>query len=75
MEPADAGEHELVGELLSQLKEGQEEVDGKLDSMRSENEALWGEVLSLRQKHNQQQKIVNKLIQVSFEKNAMKNKM
>ena len=31
--------------------------------MRSENEALWGEVLSLRQKHNQQQKIVNKLIQ------------
>ena len=75
MEPADAGEHELVGELLSQLKEGQEEVDGKLDSMRSENEALWGEVLSLRQKHNQQQKIVNKLIQVSFEKTAMKNKM
>jgi len=63
VEPADAGEHELVGELLSQLKEGQEEVDGKLDSMRSENEALWGEVLSLRQKHNQQQKIVNKLIQ------------
>ena len=45
------------------LRERQEEVDGKLDSMRSENEALWGEVLSLRQKHNQQQKIVNKLIQ------------
>ena len=64
-----------MGELLSQLKEGQEEVDGKLDSMRSENEALWGEVLSLRQKHNQQQKIVNKLIQVSFAKIAMKTKM
>jgi len=37
--------------------------DNKLDNMRSENEALWGEVLSLRQKHHQQQKIVNKLIQ------------
>ena len=48
---------------MGALKERQEDLDGKLDSMRSENEALWGEVLSLRQKHNQQQKIVNKLIQ------------
>lgn len=29
----------------------------------SENEALWREVASLRQKHAQQQKVVNKLIQ------------
>ena len=57
---------EKVTEVLSEvgaLKERQEEIDNKLDSMRSENEALWGEVLSLRQKHSQQQKIVNKLIQ------------
>ena len=55
-----------VNEVLYEvgaLKERQEDLDGKLDTMRSENEALWGEVLSLRQKHNQQQKIVNKLIQ------------
>ena len=57
---------ELVNEFLvemGQMKERQDDLDNKLESMRSENEALWGEVLSLRQKHNQQQKIVNKLIQ------------
>jgi len=57
---------EKVTEVLSEvgvLKERQEDLDNKLENMRSENEALWGEVLSLRQKHNQQQKIVNKLIQ------------
>ena len=48
---------------VGQLKDRQEDLDGKLDTMRNENEALWGEVLSLRQKHSQQQKIVNKLIQ------------
>jgi len=56
---------EKVNEVLCEvgaLKERQEDLDGKLDTMRSENEALWAEVLSLRQKHNQQQKIVNKLI-------------
>ena len=57
---------EKVTEVLSEvgvLRERQEDLDSKLDNMRSENEALWGEVLSLRQKHHQQQKIVNKLIQ------------
>jgi len=57
---------EMVNEILvemSQMKEKQEDLDNKLENMKSENEALWGEVLSLRQKHNQQQKIVNKLIQ------------
>jgi hypothetical protein len=48
---------------VGQLKDRQEDLDGKLDTMRNENEALWGEVLNLRQKHSQQQKIVNKLIQ------------
>ena len=42
------------------MKVRQEDMDGKLDTMRNENEALWGEVLNLRQKHSQQQKIVNK---------------
>ena len=57
---------EKVTEVLSEvgaLKERQEDIDNKLNNMKSENEALWGEVLSLRQKHTQQQKIVNKLIQ------------
>jgi heat shock transcription factor 1 len=38
-------------------------MDGKLDTMKKENEALWREVVNLRQKHSSQQKIVNKLIQ------------
>jgi len=57
---------ELVNEFLTEMgnmKERQEDLDNKMESMRSENEALWGEVLGLRQKHHQQQKIVNKLIQ------------
>ena len=57
---------ELGNEFLTEMgnqKERQEDLDNKMESMRSENEALWGEVLSLRQKHHQQQKIVNKLIQ------------
>jgi len=54
-----------VNEVLTEvnmLKDKQEDTDIKLDNMRSENEALWQEVLNLRQKHSQQQKIVNKLI-------------
>jgi len=57
---------EKVNEVLSEvslIKDRQEDIDGKLDTMKNENEALWREVLSLRQKHTQQQKIVNKLIQ------------
>ena len=57
---------ELVTEFLTEMghmKERQEDLDNKMEGMRSENEALWGEGLSLRQKHHQQQKIVNKLIQ------------
>ena len=71
-----------MNEVLSEvslIKDRQEDLDGKLDTMKNENEALWREVslimiphfsfspfnqvLSLRQKHTQQQKIVNKLIQ------------
>ena len=56
---------EKVTEVLnevSQLKDKQEDMDSKLDTMKKENEALWREVITLRQKHSNQQKIVNKLI-------------
>ncbi|XP_042525305.1 heat shock factor protein 1 isoform X1 [Dipodomys spectabilis] len=55
-----------VAKLLTdvQLMRGKQEcVDSKLLAMKHENEALWREVASLRQKHAQQQKVVNKLIQ------------
>ncbi|XP_072269286.1 heat shock factor protein 1 [Pyxicephalus adspersus] len=53
-----------VGKLLSdvQLMKGkQENMDCRLLAMKHENEALWREVASLRQKHAQQQKVVNKV--------------
>jgi len=56
---------EKVNEVLSEvsnLKDKQDDMDNKLDSMKKENEALWREVVNLRQKHQNQQKIVNKLI-------------
>ncbi|XP_022411112.1 heat shock factor protein 1 isoform X3 [Monodon monoceros] len=55
-----------VSKLLADvqlLKGKQESVDSRLLAMKHENEALWREVASLRQKHAQQQKVVNKLIQ------------
>ncbi|XP_032897695.1 heat shock factor protein 1 isoform X5 [Amblyraja radiata] len=55
-----------VGKILNDvqiMKGKQENVDNKLINMKHENEALWREVASLRQKHAQQQKVVNKLIQ------------
>ncbi|XP_054023464.1 heat shock factor protein 1 isoform X2 [Dryobates pubescens] len=55
-----------VTKLLSDIqvmKGKQESMDSKLVAMKHENEALWREVASLRQKHAQQQKVVNKLIQ------------
>ncbi|XP_061463172.1 heat shock factor protein 1 isoform X2 [Rhineura floridana] len=55
-----------VAKLLTDvqmMKGKQENMDSKLIAMKHENEALWREVASLRQKHTQQQKVVNKLIQ------------
>ncbi|KAG7500849.1 heat shock factor protein 1 isoform X1 [Solea senegalensis] len=57
---------EEVNKILSdvQLMKGkQETIDSRINTMKHENEALWREVASLRQKHSQQQKVVNKLIQ------------
>ncbi|XP_073418486.1 heat shock factor protein 1 isoform X2 [Dendrobates tinctorius] len=55
-----------VSKLLTDvqvMKGKQETIDCRLLAMKHENEALWREVASLRQKHTQQQKVVNKLIQ------------
>ncbi|XP_068093953.1 heat shock factor protein 1 isoform X2 [Hyperolius riggenbachi] len=55
-----------VGKLLTDIqvmKGKQESMDCRLLAMKHENESLWREVASLRQKHAQQQKVVNKLIQ------------
>ncbi|XP_008297547.1 heat shock factor protein 1 isoform X2 [Stegastes partitus] len=55
-----------VNKILTdvQLMKGkQETIDSRIIAMKHENEALWREVASLRQKHTQQQKVVNKLIQ------------
>ncbi|XP_061598064.1 heat shock factor protein 1 isoform X2 [Cololabis saira] len=55
-----------VSKILNdvQLMKGkQETIDSRIIAMKHENESLWREVASLRQKHAQQQKVVNKLIQ------------
>ncbi|XP_030002911.1 heat shock factor protein 1 isoform X2 [Sphaeramia orbicularis] len=55
-----------VSKILTdvQLMKGkQEAIDSRIIAMKHENEALWREVASLRQKHFQQQKVVSKLIQ------------
>ncbi|XP_077404520.1 heat shock factor protein 1 isoform X1 [Vanacampus margaritifer] len=54
-----------VSKLLSDvqaMKGKQETMDSKIMAMKHENEALWREVVCLRQKHTQQQKMVSKLI-------------
>lgn len=56
---------EDVNKILTdvQLMKGrQESIDSRIIAMKHENETLWREVANLRQKHAQQQKVVNKLI-------------
>ncbi|XP_045193145.2 heat shock factor protein-like isoform X2 [Mercenaria mercenaria] len=65
-EPGLKLKEEDVNRVLTdvQLMKGkQENLSSKMDKMKKENEALWREVASLRQKHLKQQQIVNKLIQ------------
>lgn len=55
-----------VNRILSDvqvMKGKQETMDSRIHNMKQENAALWREVALLRQKHTQQQKVVNKLIQ------------
>jgi len=53
--------HKILDEIKG-MKSKQSSVDEGLLSVRKENEALWKEIASLRQKHHHQQQIVNKLI-------------
>ncbi|XP_062569024.1 heat shock factor protein-like isoform X2 [Saccostrea cucullata] len=52
----------MVAEV-NQVKGKQDLMNSKLDTMKRENEVLWREVASLRQKHMKQTQIINKLIQ------------
>lgn len=47
---------------VNSLKSKQKYVDSSLMDVKKENEVLWKEIATLRQKHHHQQQIVNKLI-------------
>ncbi|XP_063239080.1 heat shock factor protein-like isoform X9 [Bacillus rossius redtenbacheri] len=56
---------DVYGKVLTEVKNmkgRQESLDSQLVSMKRENEVLWREVALLREKHKQQQTIVNKLV-------------
>ncbi|NXA34708.1 HSF4 protein, partial [Eudromia elegans] len=48
------------------LRSQQENMECQVQDMKQQNEVLWREVVSLRQNHAQQQKVINKLIQFLF---------
>uniref|UniRef100_A0A8C7MQ61 Heat shock transcription factor 4 n=1 Tax=Oncorhynchus kisutch TaxID=8019 RepID=A0A8C7MQ61_ONCKI len=48
------------------LRSQQENMECQMQDMKQQNEVLWREVVSLRQNHTQQQKVMNKLIQFLF---------
>ncbi|XP_006641489.2 heat shock factor protein 4 [Lepisosteus oculatus] len=48
------------------LRSQQENMECQIQDMKHQNEVLWREVVSLRQNHTQQQKVMNKLIQFLF---------
>ncbi|KAF3706915.1 Heat shock factor protein 1 [Channa argus] len=54
--------HKILNDV-QMMKGKQETIDSRIIAMKHENEALWREMASLRQRHAQQQKVVNKLIQ------------
>ncbi|KAI9583093.1 hypothetical protein GQX74_012310 [Glossina fuscipes] len=57
---------EAVSKVLQDVRAmrgRQDSLDSRFSVMKQENEALWREIASLRQKHAKQQQIVNKLIQ------------
>jgi len=51
-----------VLEEITEIKDNQVAITEALSDIKQENEVLWSEVVSLRQKHAQQQKVVNHLI-------------
>ncbi|XP_066204263.1 heat shock factor protein 4 isoform X3 [Saccopteryx leptura] len=61
--PEDLGR--LLGEVQA-LRGVQESTEARLRELRQQNEILWREVVTLRQSHGQQQRIIGKLIQCLF---------
>ena len=57
-----AEEISAVLDEVTEIKDNQSEITRTLSGIKQENEDLWREVVSLRQKHAQQQKVVNHLI-------------
>ncbi|XP_032083511.1 heat shock factor protein 3-like isoform X2 [Thamnophis elegans] len=54
--------HKVLSEV-QEMREQQNSMDIKLESMKRENKALWKEVAFLRQKHNQQQQLLSKIVE------------
>ncbi|XP_056658881.1 heat shock factor protein 4 isoform X1 [Monodelphis domestica] len=48
------------------LRGQQDSAEGQLQDLRQQNEVLWREVMSLRQQHHQQHRVMNKLIHCLF---------
>lgn len=65
MEETNISPSELHDVLLDvqQMKGKQDNVDAKLAALKRENQVLWQEVASLRRRHAEQQKLLNKVIQ------------
>ncbi|KAM5298051.1 heat shock factor protein 4 isoform 5-T5 [Glossophaga mutica] len=60
---------EDLGRLLSEvqaLRGAQENTEERLRELRQQNEILWREVVTLRQSHGQQHRVIGKLIQCLF---------
>ncbi|XP_069848775.1 heat shock factor protein 4 [Dipodomys merriami] len=60
---------EDFGRLLSEVQAfrgAQESTEARLRELRQQNEILWREVVTLRQIHGQQQRVIGKLIQCLF---------
>ncbi|KAK2883955.1 hypothetical protein Q8A67_017592 [Cirrhinus molitorella] len=51
---------------VQDVHEQQENMDARLATLKRENEALWTELLDLRQKHAQQQQVIKELVQFIF---------
>jgi len=64
-DPYSLSDMEKVNNVLSeveQIKERQESIEERISAVQFENEALWNEVLKLRNMHSQQQQTVNNLV-------------
>ncbi|XP_053459751.1 heat shock factor protein 4 isoform X3 [Nycticebus coucang] len=61
--PEDLGR--LLGEVQA-LRGAQESTEARLRELRQQNEILWREVVTLRQSHGQQHRVIGKLIQCLF---------